>query len=848
MRLATWRAVFGVTLTAMLIPGVPASGGSTIFVNDDAPAGGSGQSWATAYRYLQDALTAASNSGGAVTEIWVAAGTYRPDRSEANPDGTGIRSAAFSLVNGVALRGGFAGHEDPSTFDLASRVFEGNPSILSGDLAGDDGPDFVHYDENSYHVVSSAHTSSGAILDGFTISGGNANYYVFQDTTAYGGGLYLFNASPTLIHCTFRANRASGGASLSAHTGGGGLHVTNGSPALSHCTFSGNTVDNRYDQGGGMFALGGNPTLEHCTFDANSAKGYTTRGGGLVVSSGAATLTACTFRGNVNEGQNSYGGGMYAASSNIVLNQCLFEENIAPEAGGGLFTDGGSVALTECVFSKNRATSTIPYGTGLAGIGDGAGMYTYGSSSLTLTGCSFVENVATGWGAGLNIYESSPTLLNCVFRGNVSTLESGGGLLLREAHPTVINCAFVGNWAYDGGGLANEWGSMPLLINCTFAANGGSNGCAMNSNGGSIPTLRNCIVWGNNSNPQIRRGGNATYSCIQGGWPGEGNIDVDPRLVSAAAGDVRLGAGSPCIDAGNNAFVPAGILVDLAGLSRLYDDPAVADCPWLPGMCGTAPIVDMGAFESVMAPPTITQQPPGQTVCEGEMLTLTVAATGTGTLTYQWQKDGEDLVDGAQISGATTDTLILNPPGTGDTGEYQCAVTDTQGVTRSGIADVLIEPATVITQQPAAQAGVPAVFTVAATGEGALTYRWQRNGVDLTDDAHYTGTATPTLTIAYCASGDATVFRCVVTGDCGSTVSEGAPLSCQPGDTDLDTDVDQTDFALVQTCLAAADVSSEPACGRADVNGDGRVNSQDVALFIDCMSGADVAGDPECGQ
>ena len=109
---------------------------ATVFVDDDAAACGDGQSWATAYKHLQDALTAARNTGGTITEIWVAAGTYRPDRSCANPTGTGVRNASFQLISGVALRGGFAGNEDPAAFDLSTRDFEANTTTLSGDLAG----------------------------------------------------------------------------------------------------------------------------------------------------------------------------------------------------------------------------------------------------------------------------------------------------------------------------------------------------------------------------------------------------------------------------------------------------------------------------------------------------------------------------------------------------------------------------------------------------------------------------------------------------------------------------------------------------------------------------------------
>ncbi len=127
--------------------------------------GGSGDclSWVNACE-LQTALGVAVSGD----EIWVAAGTYKPT------SGTD-RTISFVLKNGVAIYGGFAGTETT----LGGRDPAANPTILSGDLNGDDNAN-VQSDEptradNSYHVVSSSGMTSTAILDGFTITAGNAN-------------------------------------------------------------------------------------------------------------------------------------------------------------------------------------------------------------------------------------------------------------------------------------------------------------------------------------------------------------------------------------------------------------------------------------------------------------------------------------------------------------------------------------------------------------------------------------------------------------------------------------------------------------------------------------------------
>jgi hypothetical protein len=136
-----------------------------IYVDENTPNNSDGSSWTNAYKFLQDAL-AASNIGD---EIWVAQGTCRPDEDNGNPGGTGSRTATFQLINGVALYGGF-----PSGGGLwTSRNPDIYKTILSGDLNGDDGPDFANNGENSYNVVDSSGTDVTTILDGFTITAGN---------------------------------------------------------------------------------------------------------------------------------------------------------------------------------------------------------------------------------------------------------------------------------------------------------------------------------------------------------------------------------------------------------------------------------------------------------------------------------------------------------------------------------------------------------------------------------------------------------------------------------------------------------------------------------------------------
>ena len=133
-----------------------------LYVDAAAAGANDGSSWTDAFTALQPALEAARSGD----QIWVAAGTYTPSLESTPGD---PRSACFGMRNGVAIYGGFAGTEH----NLEQRDWVRHPAILSGDLNGDDGPDFANYAENSYHVFYHlGGVDSSAILDGFTISGG----------------------------------------------------------------------------------------------------------------------------------------------------------------------------------------------------------------------------------------------------------------------------------------------------------------------------------------------------------------------------------------------------------------------------------------------------------------------------------------------------------------------------------------------------------------------------------------------------------------------------------------------------------------------------------------------------
>lgn len=332
--------IFTITLPAAAFAGgfAPQTGGMTqetssdsglfeptvLFVDASAPPGGNGVSWATAYADLQDAITDAELSGGAVTEIRVAGGVYVPSRGD---DPNDPRSATFDLLFGVRLRGGYAGRRFPN---LDSRDLHAHPSILSGDLAGDDegGIDDPSRAENAYHVVSSINRTfdddfRARTIDGFVITGGHADGAASDDEDA-GGGLLTLATDTSMIDCSLIENWAYRGGGVAvlyasdapdalfvrclfdsnfAASAGGGLYCR----LETQATLINSVIRNNLAlEGGGIYCRESVPlTMQSCVIRDNEA---VLNGGGIYWRDTIARLSNLTVVGNAAE----FGGGLYA--------------------------------------------------------------------------------------------------------------------------------------------------------------------------------------------------------------------------------------------------------------------------------------------------------------------------------------------------------------------------------------------------------------------------------------------------------------------------------------------------------------------------------------------------------
>ncbi len=357
----------------------PSGRADVIHVDGRARGVGDGSSWDDAFTGLQGALALAV----AGDEVWVALGVYVPD------EGSGDVNATYRLRSGVALLGGFAGTES-SADARRPRV---HVTVLSGDVAGDDLPDFVNRDDNVRHVVRATNVDDTALLDGFVVRGGHE----FSGGAPSGGGFRGRSSSPVIRRCTFTDNASVlGGGAIVGNGGtttfidcrftgneatsqGGGLMCDGASAVLVDCWFGGNRADS---SGGGLYAQGAGVIVDAvgCVFSGNDGRSFG-GGGAKVAFDGLLRLEHCTFAGNTSLGPHAGfdggGAGLYVATASAVVERCVFFGNTVdnPESAHevqldllgfepGVSSAVGSLELRECCLEGPVFWFNVSHGDG----------------------------------------------------------------------------------------------------------------------------------------------------------------------------------------------------------------------------------------------------------------------------------------------------------------------------------------------------------------------------------------------------------------------------------------------------------------------------------------------------
>ncbi len=402
----------------------PASVQPVLYVSAASSTGGNGASWATAFRSLQDALTLASLSGGVVQEIWVAQGVYVPTR-RTNP--TDPNSATFQLLRDVGVYGGFAGTETLRD----QRDWISHPTVLSGDLNGNDGPNFANYADNAKHVVTATLTPVDATctLDGFTVSGGNAPV---GNPDFDGGGIYASFGSTVFRHLTIRANSAY-------HTGGGAA-AFGGRERFELCTFSGN----RALSGAAGLVVQVQAVVNRCTFVGNNVPSGGSSAGALSAQDNAV-VSGCMFTGNSVGGSGS-GGAVVLSGQAILINATVVGNSAPGGYGGGVQATSGT-QVTNCLINGN----TSFWGAGIAG-------------SSQITNCTIVHNSASQAGGGFFGLGPAATITSCILWANSGPGLPGESFQLGGTTNPSVNYSCSQYWTGLFGGVGN-FGANPRFVN-----------------------------------------------------------------------------------------------------------------------------------------------------------------------------------------------------------------------------------------------------------------------------------------------------------------------------------------------------------------------------------------------
>ncbi len=431
-----------------------------------------------------------------------------------------------------------------------------DPSIVAATVVdcnrGPYDPLFPFFGEPNLSFYFHSGEDTNSIVEGLTIIRGRS-------------GIYCEQSSPKIKNCIISENYCG----IVCHSSNAiiagckindsvfcGISCGQGSPVITDCTITGTSGGLEYS-GSGIYCAGGSPTIANCLISNNDYSG-------IYCHDSNATITNCTISNNNNSGiyckvsepeitnctitGNSDSGGIYCDYSSPMIDNCTINGNSAYYDGGGIYCYESSPIISNCKITGNS--------TDLGHLGRGGGIYGCGGP---VTNCTILGNSAISGGG---LAECSGPVTNCIIEDN-SALEGGGMYLCAapisnciiadnsaeyggglygslECYGPITNCVITGNSASgDGGGIIFFLGP---IINCTIANNsaGGSGGGLFRS---GYP-ITNCILWGNiaPTGPQIYNGETSSsyyvnYCDVQGGYPGLGNIDIDPCFVDAGFWD-----------------------------------------------------------------------------------------------------------------------------------------------------------------------------------------------------------------------------------------------------------------------------------------------------------------------
>ncbi len=503
-----------------------------------------------------------------------------------------------------------------STTDICNNRFNNNQAVTGGAITAHGGT--FNSSENSYQ--HNAARSSGAVS---IIAGSTASFTrdeIFENTALRDAGICVDSSSAAFSYCGFISNSALGIDYNSTKVGN--------TAALGVRNYSDVTVDNSL-------------------FNSN----YSLRDGAIAVSLSNLEITDSEISSNDN-GENSTGGAMRIdLLSDVIVNNCEIYDNTASQ-GGAFYVNQSNLAVNDANIFENYAVSdslsTINF--------CGGGIYATNSSVVTINGGDIYKNRSAEHGGGLYLENSTCNITDILMGMNQSVL-NGGAIYMTDCQSSVFDGITIEHCFADTGGAMFITGNTALRTvnsvlrrnsaefdaSAAFSDNDTSTefvGCLIYGNGNLVPAtmlmgdncnakitnctivnneqsavstlssgveITNSIIW-QNSAPNISGNPVVSYSCIQDGFIGTGNIDAVPGFVNITASLYSLTNDSPCIDTGCPDTTGLSLpLYDLNGNDRITDgdvDPSV--------------VIDMGAYEFN---PLIANDPEDTPVIEKTVLT-----------------------------------------------------------------------------------------------------------------------------------------------------------------------------------------------------------------------------------
>jgi predicted outer membrane repeat protein len=774
------------------------------YVNAAAPNfNGNGNSWATAFKTIESALASCA------TEIWIASGTYIA------PNG------GYSMKNGVAIYGGFAGTET----SLNQRDSRAHETI-------------IHNNQNIYAFSNYGPLNNSARLDGVVIEGcnygdndagiENQNFSdvlivncVFRGNRV---GIESRGSSPTIRNCLFETNGAVGNTVRISNAGGG--IFTAGSPLIESCIFRGNSAVS----GGGIYSAFGPTTAQivNCVFSGN----YSSSTGAAISHQGSVPITIrnCTITGNRADG---IGAGISAAGPVSVFNSIIWNNSVTPNSTDEVsqFRVTGTVVISNTCLQN--VTTSAYLGNGNVNVDPMFLMATNPAVAPTLFGDYHLTCVSPLLNAGntnhisgysfdldgaprvffgdvdMGAYElqlAAPTFsivtqpqnvhggANDQVSFTVSPSAAGGTFQWQMSHANGSFADLSDNTNYSGATT-----SQLSVTNLTASMDGDRYRCKLQSPAGCALDSKTVVF---SFEVPLAEAVDAPFLSFSTGgninWIGQitTSHDASDAAQSGIIGDSQeswlettvvgpgaltfwwkvSSAANDYLEFYTNSILQSGrITGEIDWAQRSYTLAAGSNTlrwRYVKNASGTNG-QDRGWVDQIIFIPdlpVINTQPSNQTVAVGDTFTFSVGSSGQPPLNYQW------TFNGTNILGATNSSYTFNGAQYTNAGNYAALVSNQRGsvLSSNAVLTVLAADPPAITLQPTNRLGtqgLPTTFSVAATGFGLLQYQWKFNTADIS------GATASAYTINSVQPSDAGAYSVLITNRFGTALSSNATLN-----------------------------------------------------------------------